>query len=142
MMLSRLTVFSQIDTPVSIETKCLPVPVIKNIIKDLITGDSAKTQLSLTEEQLLLTEKKVSLKDSVITFMEQKEKNYLSQIDILNKKYFALDDYNQKLEKSYEKVNLQLRFEKKKNKIKNIVITSGVTIALGYTAFWYLTLRK
>lgn len=141
MIVSRLTVFSQIGTE-PIETKCLPVPVIKNIIKDLITGDSAKSQLSLTEQQLILTEKKVSLQDSVINKMIEKEKNYLGQIDLMDKKYFTLEDYNKKLEKNFEKVNLQLRFEKKKNKIKNVVIGSGLTIAVGYTAVWYFLLRK
>lgn len=141
MIVSRLTVFSQIGTE-PIETKCLPVPIIKNIMKDLLIGDSAKSQLTLTEQQLILTEKKVNLKDSVINKMQEKEKNYLGQIDLMDKKYLALEDYNKKLEKSYEKVNLQLRFEKKKNKIKNVVIGSGLTIAVGYTAVWYFLLRK
>ena len=71
MMLS-LTTFSQTGT----KTKCFPESVAKMIAKDLLSGDSAKVQLKLTEEQLLETEKKVDLKDSVITTMKLKEVNY------------------------------------------------------------------
>ena len=32
--------------------KCFPIPVVKQITKDLMSGDSAKAQLKLTEQQL------------------------------------------------------------------------------------------
>jgi hypothetical protein len=47
----KLTVFSQTDT--TSNTKCFPIPVVKQIMKDIISGDSAKEQLKLTESQLV-----------------------------------------------------------------------------------------
>jgi hypothetical protein len=46
-----LTNFSQTGT----KTKCFPESVANMIAKDLLSGDSAKIQLKLTEEQLLET---------------------------------------------------------------------------------------
>lgn len=137
-----MTAFSQIDTGNGNgETKCLPIPVIKTIIKDLISGDSAKAVLELTEKELILTEQKVFLKDSVIYSMSEKEKNYKSNIDLSDKKYLLLLEYNNNLENNYKKVNLQLKVEKTKNKIKGVIITSGFTIAIGYAAYWFLFLK-
>ena len=42
--------------------KCFPIPVVKQITKDLISGDSAKAQLKLTELQLAETEKIIEKK--------------------------------------------------------------------------------
>jgi hypothetical protein len=42
-------------------------------MKDLISGDAAKAELKLTEAQLVETEKKVVLKDSIITTLRLKE---------------------------------------------------------------------
>ena len=66
-----LTVFSQTDT--STNVKCFPIPVVRQIMKDVISGDSAKAQLKLTEEMLSETEKKVVMKDSVIITLRMKE---------------------------------------------------------------------
>ena len=137
-----MTAFSQVDTGSgNEELKCLPVPVVKLIIKDLISCDSAKSILEITEKQLELTEQKVSLKDSVISYMSEKEKNYKLNIDLSEKKYTTLYDYTKNLENDYKKVNLRLKVEKTKNKIKNVIITSGITIAIGYTAVWYFFLK-
>ena len=51
-----LTAFSQTVTN-NQQTKCFPLPVVKKITKDLLSGDSAKAQLKLTENQLIETEK-------------------------------------------------------------------------------------
>ena len=46
-----LTAFSQTGTS-NEPVKCFPIPVVKQITKDLLSGDSAKAQLKLTEQQL------------------------------------------------------------------------------------------
>ena len=50
-----LTAFSQTDTNKE-PVKCFPIPIVKQITKDLLSGDSAKAQLKLTEQQLYKTE--------------------------------------------------------------------------------------
>lgn len=112
-----LTAFSQTDT--SNKVKCFPVPVAKQIAKDLLRGDSAIAELKLVNEQLTKTEEKLVLKDSVIATMQIKEQNYVSIIDAQNQKYKVMEDYSKKLE-------FQLKKEKVKNKFTSII--SGVAV--------------
>jgi hypothetical protein len=111
--------FSQTDT--SKVEKCFPIPVVKQIMKDLVSGDEAKTQLKLTEQQLLETEKKVSLKDSVITTLRAKETNYLTIIDSEKQKFDIMEKYSKKLE-------VDLKKEKVKNKFKSILGTGVIAV--------------
>ena len=114
-----LTAFSQTDTNNKEKVKCFPVHVAKQIAKDLLKGDSAMAELKLVNEQLVKTEEKVLLKDSVISTMVTKEKNYISIIDAQDKKYTVMEDYSKKLE-------FQLKKEKVKNKFTSIL--SGVAV--------------
>jgi hypothetical protein len=75
------------------------------IIKDLISGDSAKNLLKLTEEQLKETEKKVSFKDSIITTMQIKEVNFNKIIGAEREKFKVQEDYSKGLEKALRKEN-------------------------------------
>jgi len=115
-----LTAFSQTDT--SKKTKSFPIPVVKQIMKDLLSGDEAKAQLKLSDSLLTMTEKKVELKDSVIIAMQTKEINYLTLIDSQNQKYNLLENYTKKVESDLKK-------EKVKGKFKTI-ISGGVILAL------------
>lgn len=114
-----LTAFSQQDT--TIKTKCLPVPVFKQIAKDLIKGDSAIAQLKLSEQHIIQLEDKVVLKDGIITTMKAKEENYNKIIVVQNEKYDVLEGYSKKLE-------FQLKKEKVKNKFKSILGTGAIAI--------------
>lgn len=114
-----LTVFSQIDT--NTNTKTFPLPVVRLIMKDLLSGDSAKTQLKLTELQLKETEKKVVIKDSVISSMTLKEINYLTIINSEKEKFQIVETYSKKLEKDLKK-------EKVKNKFKSILGTAVIAV--------------
>jgi hypothetical protein len=69
-----LTAFSQQDT--TIKVKCLPISIFKQIAQDLLKGDSAISQLKLSEQQIIHFENKVLLKDSIINTMKVKEFNY------------------------------------------------------------------
>lgn len=104
-----LTAFSQTGTS-NQPTKCFPIPVVKQITKDLLSGDSAKAQLKLTEQQLLETEKKVEMKDSIITLLRVKEVNYNTIINAQDEKYTTLDSHTKKVE-------MNLKKEKIKNKL-------------------------
>ena len=121
-LLLKSIAFSQTDT--SKVEKCFPMPVVKLIMKDLISGDEAKAQLKLTEQQLIETEKKVSLKDSVISTLRLKEVNYQTIIDSEKQKFEIMEKYSKKLE-------FDLKKEKVKNKFKSIVGT-GVIVALSF----------
>jgi len=114
-----LTAFSQTDTN-NQPTKCFPIPVVKLIIKDLMSGDSAKAQLKLVGDQLLETEKKVELKDSVISLLRVKESNYNVIADVQNQKYSTLETHTKKVE-------WDLKKEKVKNKFTSVL--SGVAVA-------------
>ena len=111
--------FSQTDT--SSNVKCFPIPVVKQIMKDLLVGDSAKAELKLTEAQLVQTEKKVVLKDSVITTLRLKEVNYLTIIDAEKQKFRIVEDYSKKLE-------WDLKKEKVKGKFKSILGTGVIAV--------------
>jgi hypothetical protein len=90
-------------------------------MKDLISGDSAKAELKLTEAQLVQTEKKVVLKDSVITTLRLKEVNYLTMIDAEKEKFRIVEDYSKKLE-------WDLKKEKVKGKFKSILGTGVIAV--------------
>lgn len=119
LLLVSLTVFSQTDT--TNNTKTFPIPVVRQIMKDLLSGDHAKAQLILTEKQLLETEKKVSLKDSVIMILREKESNYVSIINSEKQKFEIVESYSKKLQ-------IDLKKEKVKNKFKSIVGTAIICV--------------
>lgn len=120
------TAFSQIDTTTKV--KCFTVPVVKLIAKDLLSGDSAKAELKVVEKQLLETEKKVVLKDSIINTMKLKEINYQTIIDSEKEKFQIVENYSKTLEKD-------LRKERAKSKFKSIMGTAMV----GVLTFFLIT---
>lgn len=122
-----LTAFSQTDIS-NQQTKCFPLPVVKKITKDLLSGDSAKIQLKLTEQQLFETETKVTMKDSIITLLRVKETNYQTIIGAQTQKYSILENHTKKVEWSLKK-------EKVKNKLTSVL--SGVII-FGLSSFLIL----
>jgi hypothetical protein len=107
-----LTASSQVDT--SKLVKCLPVATVRQIIKDLLSGDSAKLQLQLTESQLIETEKKLHLKDSIINSMKDKEKNYLTIQEYNKEQLILLNNYSTKVENDLKK-------EGRKNNVRSVI---------------------
>jgi hypothetical protein len=104
----KLTAFSQTDT--STNTKTFPIPVVRLIMKDLISGDSAKAELKLTEKQLLETEKKVIIKDSIINLLREKETKYKTIMDLQHEKYVMQRRYSDKLEIDLKKQIVKNKF--------------------------------
>ena len=121
MMMLSLTAFSQVGT-VQVPTKCLPVKTLQMISQDLLRYDETKIQLKLVEEQLAQTEKKVVLKDTIISTMKVKETNFEKIIDTQNQKYGVLENYTKKIE-------WDLKKEKVKGKFLNIM-SGGIVVAL------------
>ena len=115
-----LTAFSQTGTN-NEPVKCFPIPVVKQITKDLLSGDSAKAQLKLTEQQLSQTEKIVEKKDSVISIMRVKEENYNTIIVAQNEKYSILENHTKQLEWDLKKLKV-------KNKFTSILSGSAILI--------------
>lgn len=111
--------FSQTDT--SKAEKTFPISTVRLIMKDLIGGDSAKAQLKLTEAEVKELEKKISLKDSLITTLRIKETNYVTIIDSEKEKFKIVQDYSKKLESDLKK-------EKVKNKFKSILGTGVIAV--------------
>lgn len=64
----------------------LPIRVARDVVKDIVSGDSAKAVLVLTEQQLRKTENLVSAKDSIITNLGLKIVNYKDQIILAKQK--------------------------------------------------------
>lgn len=93
--------------------------MVKQITKDLLSGDSAKAQLKLVGLQLVETEKKVEMKDSVISILRIKENNYQTIIGAQNQKYSILENHTKKVE---------LNLKKEKLKSKFTLLLSGVVI--------------
>ena len=118
-LVATLTLFSQTVTDTT--TKCFPIPIVKMIVKDLLSGDEAKEQLKLTEFQLKETEKKVDLKDSIIYKMEEKEKNYIQIIFDERSKYGVLEDHTKKVENN-------LKIEKLKGRFSRSILGGGAAI--------------
>ena len=72
LMMMSLQGFSQsVTDSTSIQLK---KPVVRLVIKDLITGDGAKEELSLVAKKIKLLETKIVFKDSVILNLNESNK--------------------------------------------------------------------
>ena len=117
LIIVSLKCFSQIDT-----TKIsLQEPIARLIIKDLIEGDGAKKELSLTLEKVLLLDQKIVLKDSIINTHTQQISNYNSIVSQKDSQVMLFQDLSDKLQND-------LRKQRRKNKIT--IATSVAVIIL------------
>ena len=124
LMITSWSCFSQIAIDsISIQ---LEKPIAKLIIKDLLIGDSYRTELSLVNTKINLLEQKVFLKDSIIFSLNTKSSNFEN---ILYTKQDQLA-ISQELSR-----NLQTDLKKQKLKTKlfggtGILIAAGVIFIL------------
>lgn len=125
LLFANLTAFSQTDTSTSV--KSFPIPIVRLIMKDLLSGDSAKAQLKLVEKEVVELNNKIVLKDSVINTLRLKEDNYMTIINSEKEKYKIVESYSKKLE-------WDLKKEKTKNKFKSFVGTA----IIGVLAFFII----
>ena len=110
------------------DTIKLPTYVAKQIVKDLISGDSAKAELKLCNENVTLLEKKVTLKDSIISGHVQKGIMYEERIKNEQLKFDAQQLWVDQLRKDNKKLKVKLRF---------LQITG--TAIVGGLAYLYIT---
>ena len=110
------------------DTIKIPAPIAKQIVKDLVSGDSAKAELKLCNENVTLLEKKIVLKDSIIS--SHKQQLVLCEERVTNevKKFDAQGLWVKQLQKENKKLKVKLRF---------IQITG--TAIIGGLTYLYLT---
>ena len=79
LLLLSYTIFSQTDT----NRICLPYDMVQKISVELIQKDSLEKELQETQKLVTIFNTQISFQDSIILILEQKEINYLNQIDNL-----------------------------------------------------------
>ena len=119
-ILAFLPLFGNAQTQDTIK---LPVNVAKQIVKDLVSGDSAKAELKLCNENVTLLEKKIILKDSIIS--GHKQQLVLCDERVANevKKFDAQGLWVKDLQKQNKKLKVKLRFIQ----ITGTAIVGGLT---------------
>ena len=124
LMIMSLKGFSQnVTDSTSIQLK---KPIAKLVIKDLITGDGIKEELSLSVSKIRLLEQKVVLKDSIIFNLNSQVGNFES-IMLTKTDQLAL---SQELSK---RLQLDLKKQKVKTKLMGgagLVAIAGVILIL------------
>ncbi len=96
-------------------------PIARLVIKDLITGDGAKEELSLVEQKIKLLETKIVFKDSVILNLNERVTNFES---IMNTQTDQLSLSKQ--------LSDRLQADLKKQKVKTKLTTgAGILVAAG-----------
>ena len=108
LLLLSLTSFSQKDT----SRICFSYSKAKQIAIDLVRGDSAITELKITNKLVWQLNEKISTQDSTITLYIAKEQNYISQINNYDKISTKKDEIITGLEKDVTKLT------KKNNRLK------------------------
>ena len=102
-ILMLLPVFGSAQTQ---DTIHIPTHVAKQIVKDLVSGDSAKAELKLSTENILLLEKKIILKDSIISGYIQKGIMYEERIKNEQLKFDTQQKWVNQLRKDNKKLKL------------------------------------
>ena len=92
------------------DTIKLPAYVAKQIVKDLVSGDSAKAELKLCSDNVTLLTQKITLKDSIISGHEQKGILYEQRIKNEQLKFDAQVLWVKDLQKQNKKLKVKLRF--------------------------------
>jgi predicted acylesterase/phospholipase RssA len=110
---------------------CMPLEVARQVAADLVTGDSAKAMLSLTEFELDLTKQKLSYKDSLILNGRMKEINLLEQVrnEKFQKEYYV-SLYNTS-EKNYTALEKTFKRYKTKKTFTDMLFIGATSILTG-----------
>lgn len=105
----------------------LEVPIVKLVIKDLITFDGVKLQLKETEELLRLSNDKIVLKDSVISNLNGKVINLQSIIDKKDEQFGLESEKSKSLEK-------ELKQQKRNTFLWKLGTIAGGVLSLFFAA--------
>jgi len=85
----------------------LQKPIARLVIKDLITGDGAKSELALTLDKIKILEQKVVLKDSVITNLNTQIGNFNSILLTKSDQLVLSQELSKRLESDLKKQKLK-----------------------------------
>ena len=117
LVIVSLKSFSQTDTTrISLEEQ-----IARLVIKDLIEGDGAKKELSITLEKVSLLNQKIVLKDSIINTNTQQISNYNSIVSQKDSQVIMFQNLSDELQND-------LRKQKLKNKMT--ITTSIIVVVL------------
>jgi len=105
------------------DTIKIPSPFAKQIVKDLISGDSAKAELLLCNENVNLLKQKITFKDSIISSHIQKGILYEERIKNEQQKFEVQGVYVKSLERDLKKIKVKFLF----TKITLVSIIGGLT---------------
>jgi hypothetical protein len=111
-------------TSKSQDTIKIPVPAARQIAKDLAICDSVKAVHELTKAQLLLTEDKVILKDSVISSFKNKCIIYDTMLANEKEKFNVQGEWVKDLRKENKKLKVKVLYTK--------ISMSAIIAFLGY----------
>tara|TARA_B110000902_G_scaffold209902_1_gene239854 strand:+ start:745 stop:1110 length:366 start_codon:yes stop_codon:yes gene_type:complete len=117
--------FSQSDT-IDSTSILLKTPIAKLVIKDLIYGDGIREELSIITTKVSLLEKKVILKDSVISNLNFQIHNFNNILRTSKSQFQLTVDLNKKL-------GLSLKKQKIKTKLMGgagLIAIAGVILIL------------
>ena len=121
LMTTSLKGFSQSATDsTSIQLK---KPIVRLVIKDLIKGDGAKSELALTLGKIKILEQKIILKDSVIFNLNSKISNFNSILFTKNDQLALSQELSKKLQTDLKK-------QKFKNKLTVGAGIVGIVVAV------------
>lgn len=110
------------------DTIHIPTRVAKQIATDLVSYDSLKAVHELTSEQLMLTEKKTVVQDSIITLYKQKTADFLKQISAEEQKTAIWQDQYKVVAKKCKKLKANLTFTR--------ITLTGI---IGFLTYLYIT---
>lgn len=82
-------------------------PIARLVIKDLITGDGAKSELALTIDKIKILEQKVILKDSIIGNLNTQVGNFNSILATKSDQLVLSQELSKKLEQDLQKQKLK-----------------------------------
>lgn len=105
------------------DTIKIPSPVAKQIVKDLVSGDSAKAELKLTVNHLQLLQQKITLKDSIIVGRERQLVLCDERVINEQKKFDVQSLWIKDLQKQNKRLKAKLRFIQ----ITGTAIVGGLT---------------
>jgi hypothetical protein len=110
----------------------IPAYIAKQMILDLVSGDSAKAQLTIVYDMFKATEKKVAMQDSMMKAYQLKNQAYAKQILLYKDK-----------EQQYINYTKDLKKDVKKAKVKNHLATgAGMLVVLGGLLFLFISAGK
>jgi hypothetical protein len=110
----------------------IPAYIAKQIVLDLMSGDSAKSQLTILYDMYKATEQKTKVQDSMVGAYQVKNQAYAKQILLYKEKEVQYIDYTKNLKKDV-----------KKAKLKNHLATgAGMLAILGGILFLFVSSGK